>query len=158
MSEFPIVGRVPLEEYRRLMENFPVVTVDVLFFNTDKTKILLGKRTNQPYAGEFYSFGGRLYKNEDLLEAACRIAREELGIDVTPQELVFSGILNEINPSSIFEGVNYHTLDVYFAYTLDTAIAHTDNQHSETQWFPVDDVSLHSNVKARIEGALKAFA
>ncbi|MBL8158392.1 NUDIX domain-containing protein [bacterium] len=157
MSEFPIVGRVPLEEYRRLMENFPVVTVDVLFFNPDRTKILLGKRTNEPYAGKFYSFGGRLYKNEDLVQAACRIAKEELGLDRTASDLVFSGIINEINPASIFDGVNYHTVDVYFACTLADEKADADSQHSEMQWFSIDDPSLHPNVKARIEGALRAL-
>lgn len=153
MSEFPIVGRVPLEEYRRLMENFPVVTVDVLFFNPDRTKILLGKRTNEPYAGKFYSFGGRLYKNEDLVQAACRIAKEELGIAIAPSSLTYAGAINEINDGSIFENVNYHAVDIYFYCVLNDTSIVLDEQHNATKWFDLDDESIHPNVRARIEGA-----
>lgn len=149
-----IVGKVPLEHYRAAMEEFPLVTIDVLFFNPEKTKILLGKRTNEPYAGTFYSFGGRLYKNEELLNAALRIAKEEVGITLEPEDLTFGGILNEINEGSIFEGVNYHTVDIYFMCVIaDENISH-DSQHSETRWFPVDDATLHPHVRARIAGAL----
>lgn len=157
MSTLPVGGKIPLERYRAAMEDLPIVTIDVLFFNPEKTKLLLGKRVNEPYADEFYSFGGRLYKNENLFDAACRIAKEELGIIRTPDELTYGGIINEINPSSIFDGVNYHTLDVYFACALADETVQFDGQHSEMQWFSVDDETLHPNVKIRIEGSLRAL-
>ena len=147
---------MPLERYRAAMEEFPIVTVDVVFLSPDKKKILLGKRINEPYAGMFYSFGGRFFKNEDFLEAACRIAKQEVGISLSPEALTFAGVLNEINDSSIFEGVNYHAVDVYFVCTIGDESMKLDSQHSEIQWFPVDDSGLHPNVKARIEGALRA--
>ncbi len=157
MREFPVGGKIPLERYRAAMEDLPIVTVDVLFFNPARTKILLGRRVNEPYAGEFYSFGGRLYKNEEFVEAARRIAREEIGIVLSLADLTFAGVLNEINDSSIFEGVNYHAVDVYFVCTIEDAVAYLDDQHSEVRWFPLDDASLHKNVRARIDGALKAL-
>ena len=148
---------MPIERYRAAMEEFPIVTVDVVFLSPDKKKILLGKRINEPYAGEFYSFGGRLYKNEDFVDAAIRIAKQELDISLTPQTLTFAGALNEINDSSIFEGLNYHAVDVYFVCTIENKETALDAQHSEVQWFPVDAPDLHPNVKARIHGALKAI-
>ncbi len=157
MTEKRVGGMVPLDRYRAAMEEFPIVTVDVIFLSPDKKKILLGKRINEPYAGEFYSFGGRFYKNENFLEAACRIAKQELGLSITPAALTFAGVLNEINDSSIFEGVNYHAVDVYFACTIEDESMKLDSQHSETRWFPVDDSSLHPNVRARIKGALAAL-
>lgn len=156
MSELPVGGKVSFERYRAAMEELPLVTVDVMFLSLDRTKILLGKRTNEPYAAQFYSFGGRLYKNEGFLEAACRIAKEELSLSISPSSLLFAGVLNEINESSIFEGVNYHAVDVYFVYTLTDEDVALDSQHSEKRWFAVDDSNLHPNVKARINGALKA--
>ncbi|MBI5458057.1 NUDIX domain-containing protein [Candidatus Kaiserbacteria bacterium] len=157
MMKQPIGGMVPLELYRAAMENMPLVTVDVLFLNPDKSKVLLGKRTNEPYAGEFYSFGGRFFKNENFLEAACRIAKQELALSIPPTALTFAGVLNEINDSSIFEGVNYHAVDVYFVCTIADESMKPDSQHSEIRWFSVSDPTLHPNVKARIEGALKAL-
>lgn len=149
-------GTLPLERYRAAMKDVPIVTIDVIFLNPAKTKILLGKRTNEPYAGQFYSFGGRLFKNEEFLDAACRIAKQEVGLLIPPAALTFVGVLNEINDSSIFEGINYHTVDVYFMCTIKDESVRLDSQHSEIQWFPVDDQGLHPNVKARLEGALKA--
>jgi len=155
MSKLRVGGSLPLERYRAAMEDVPIVTIDVLFLNPDKTKILLGKRVNEPFAGEFYSFGGRLYKNEEFLDAALRITKQELGFSIPPTALTFGGVLNEMNDSSIFGGVNYHTVDVYFVCTVEDEVPVLDSQHSEARWFSVDDPALHPNVKARIEGALK---
>ncbi len=157
MDELPKGGFLPRDRYRAAMEDVPIVTIDILFLNPEKTKILLGKRTNEPYAGQFYSFGGRLYKNEEFLEAARRIAEQEVGISLSAEALTFAGVLNEMNDSSIFEGVNYHTVDVYFVCTMRDAEVVLDGQHSEIRWFPIDDPALHPNVKARIEGALRAL-
>ena len=148
---------MPLERYRAAMEEFPIVTVDVVFLSADKKKILLGKRLNEPYAGMFYSFGGRFYKNESFLEAAERIPKQELGLSVPPERLLFAGVLNEINDSSIFEGVNYHAVDVYFVCILEDEAVTLDSQHSEVQWLPIDAPDLHPNVRARITGALAAL-
>ena len=157
MSPKKVVGTLPLDRYRAAMEDLPIVTIDVVFLNPEKTKILLGKRVNEPYAGVFYSFGGRLHKNEDFLDAARRVAKEEVGISALPTALTFAGVLNEINDSSIFEGVNYHTVDVYFVCTVTDEAVSLDPQHSETRWFHIGDPDLHPNVRARIEGALRVL-
>lgn len=156
-SSRQVGGRLPSERYRTAMEDVPLVTVDVVFLNPDKTSVLLGKRNNPPYEGIFYSFGGRLYKNEDLVEAARRIAKEELGIAFSAEDLTYAGTLNEINDSSIFEGVNYHAVDVYFVCCIDNESITLDTQHSQVKWFPVDDATIHPNVRARIESALVAL-
>lgn len=147
---------LPLERYRALMEDAPICTIDVVFLNPDKTKVLLGKRVNEPFAGVFFCFGGHLKKNEEFLHAACRIAKQEVGISIAPAELTFGGVLNEINDSSIFAGVNYHDVDVYFSCGIEEQAVVLDGQHSEARWFPVNDPALHPNVRARIAGALRA--
>ena len=157
MTRKDVGGALPRERYRAALEELPIVTIDVIFLDPDKTKILLGRRVNEPYAGQFYSFGGRLYKNEDFLDAARRIAQEEVGISLSPKDITFAGVLNEINDGSIFEGINYHTVDVYFACTIADEAVSLDGQHSEVRWFPVDDANIHPNVKARIAGALRAL-
>jgi colanic acid biosynthesis protein WcaH len=157
MSEFPIVGWLPAERYRAAMEDLPIVTVDVLFLNPEKTKLLLGKRVNEPYAGEFYSFGGRMYKNESFLQSALRIAKEEIGVSLDPSALTYVSAINEINDTSIFKGANYHAVDIYFYCVIENASIALDQQHSETRWFDLDDTTIHPNVKTRIEGLRKIF-
>ncbi len=155
MSALPIGGRLPLERYRQTMDESPIVTVDVLFLNPEKTKLLLGKRINEPYKDWFYSFGGRLYKNEEFMQAAIRIAKEEIGVSLYPSALTFIGVLNEVGDSSIFEGVNYHAVDVYYYCTIEEKDIVLDGQHSETAWFSLDDETLHPNVINRIVGLKK---
>jgi ADP-ribose pyrophosphatase YjhB (NUDIX family) len=155
MSKLPVGGRLPLERYRQGMEDSPIVTVDVLFLDKDKKKILLGKRENAPYAGEFYSFGSRMLKNEEFVDAAIRVAKEELGVPLRPSDLTLVGTINEINETSIFDGINYHAVDIYFYCVIDRASIVLDQQHSETKWFDLDDESIHPNVRTRIEGLKK---
>lgn len=152
-----IGGELPIERYREVMENLPLATVDVLFFNPEKTKTLLGKRVSEPYAGLWYAFGGRLYKNEEFKDAAVRIAEEEAGIHLSPDDLIFAGVLNEISANSRFEGINYHAVDIYFACVIEERVPTLDRQHSEAAWLSVEDPTLHPNVQARIAGALRAL-
>lgn len=151
-------GELPPEPYRQAMENVPLVTVDVLFFNPEKTKTLLGRRTNEPYAGMWYSFGGRLYKNEEFVDAAIRLAKKETGVSLSPDNLVQAGVLNEINPNSIFDGINYHSVNIYFACIIDHTDVSLDHQHSEARWIDIDDQSLYPYVRAKIAGALHALS
>lgn len=73
--------RLPLVEYRRVLSTMPIVCVDCLVVNDDG-KYLLVKRSNEPLKGEYWTPGGRLYKNEKLVEAVHRKMREEIGVDV----------------------------------------------------------------------------
>lgn len=158
MAKNKIGGELPLEQYRLAMEGLPFVTVDILFFNRLKTKTLLGKRANEPYAGVLYAFGGRLYKNEEFTDAAVRIAKKETGISLSPDDITFVGVLNEINETSRFEGINYHAVDLYFGCIVDEKqLVVPDDQHSELEWVSVDDPTLHPNVQTRIVGALRAL-
>ena len=148
---------LPLERYRSLMEDGPIATVDVLFFNSERTKTLLGKRTNEPYAGEWYSFGGRLLKNEEFADAALRIAQQEVGVSLSKEDLRQAGIINEVNPNSIFEGINYHAVNVYFACILDDRAYTLDTQHNEARWIDVNETALRGFVREKIAGALRAL-
>ncbi len=155
MSKLPVGGKLPTDRYRQAMEDSPIVTVDVLFLDSEKKHILLGLRENEPYKGEYYSFGSRMYKNEDFMQAAIRITKEEIGVSLYPSALTYVGAINEINEISIFEGVNYHAVDIYFYCVIDSTSIVLDDQHSKTKWFDLDDESIHPNVKTRIEGLKK---
>lgn len=149
---------VPQDIYKVLMEFSPICTVDVIFFNPEGTRVLLGKRANAPYQGLFYTFGGRLRKNETFEEAAVRIAKKEMGITIAPTDIKFGGVDNEISDSSVVLGTNYHAVALYFSGTVpeNTPIA-LDAQHSEHQWVAVSDATIiHPSIQPRILKALRA--
>ena len=153
------LGReVPLERYRALMENFPICTVDVVLCNPDKTRALLGKRVNEPYAGLFYSFGGRLYKNEEFVDAALRIVQKETGLSLVPSQLRLAGVLNDRGDTSIFPDISYHAVNIYFGCRIEEGHEITlDEQHSEARWFEINDGTIHPYIQTRIKGVLRAL-
>ena len=148
---------VPQDIYQTLMEFSPICTVDVIFFNPEGTRVLLGKRVNAPYQGLFYTFGGRLRKNETFEEAAVRIAKKEMGVTVAPTDVMFGGLDNEISDSSVVPSTNYHAVALFFGGIIpeDTPVE-LDAQHSEHKWVGVNDTAIHPSIQPRILKALRA--
>jgi len=66
---------LPVAEYRKVLSAVPIVCVDCLVVN-DASEYLLVKRRNEPLKGEYWVPGGRIYKNERLVEAVRRKMRE----------------------------------------------------------------------------------
>lgn len=166
---------LPREKYREVLDITPVCCVDVMFFNSDKTKTLLFKRQNEPVKGIYYSAGGRLLKNERIEDCAVRQGLREVGININRNKLTFGGVQEELHPNSVFEGVSYHAIVIYYGYVLNDDLPATayrskeaggrwqageiklDSQHSDYQWFSVSDESLHPFIKSRIANLLKMY-
>ena len=97
------------------MNHLPICCVDILLFNEEKTKVLLGKRTNEPLKEVYFSTGGRLQKGEELKDCAVRKAKEELGVFISKERLLDGGVISEIYPNSSFgENIGYHAITIYF--------------------------------------------
>jgi colanic acid biosynthesis protein WcaH len=88
---------LPHEEYKKLLSAIPIVCVDCLVVNENE-EYLLVKRANPPLKGEYWVPGGRLYKNERMLDAVHRKMREEVGIGVDVVTIL--GILEFFDPAS----------------------------------------------------------
>ncbi len=151
---------IPKEIYKEILNTMPICTVDVMFFNSDKTKILLLKRTNEPLHGVYFPIGGRVLKNELLEECAVRQAHREAGIQIDATRLVFGGVHDEINQNSAFEGVSYHAVALFYTYVLsDKEITelkiNLDSQSDDYKWFSVFDEAFNHFLKKRIDVILK---
>ncbi|MFH1867214.1 MAG: NUDIX domain-containing protein [Patescibacteria group bacterium] len=141
---------ISVKIYREIIKHLVICTVDVLFFNKTKDETLLFKRTNLPYRGAYFSAGGRLLKNEEFKQAAVRQMKQELGLKLDPKKLIWGGVVNEINPSSIFQGINSHTVNIFWGYILRYSHVKFDGQHSVARWFKVNDQRLHPLVKKKL--------
>lgn len=142
--------------YKNLLRYFPVPTVEVVFFDKTMKKTLLFRRNNQPLKGVFFSMGGRILKNEQLLEAAVRKVKEEIGVIVNPKKLFFGGVQDEIHTKSIFPNIGYHCINIYFGYILNEERIVLDSQHSEARWFSVSNKKIHYFVKNKIRNLISA--
>lgn len=64
----------------------------IAVYNKDENKILMCKRTKEPYKGKFNLVGGKLENGENELEAAYRELNEETGI--TKQDIELTYVMN----------------------------------------------------------------
>lgn len=140
------------EVYAECLKHLPICCVDILLFNTEKTKVLLCKRNNEPLKDVYFSTGGRLQKGEELKDCAVRKAREELGVDIKKEQLLDGGVISEIYPNSSFgDNIGYHAITVYFGYVVpENTPLHLDSQHADHKWFDIHDRSINDCVKERI--------
>ncbi|MDE6155566.1 MAG: NUDIX hydrolase [Eubacterium sp.] len=63
-----------------------------MVFNKEENKILMCKRSKEPYKGMFNLVGGKVEDNEDELKAAYRELWEETGI--TDKDITLTHIMN----------------------------------------------------------------
>jgi len=72
--------------FNKFAEYFPYSTVDVILRNDGS--FLLTKRIISPYKNKWSLPGGVVFKNERLSDAAKRIAKEELNLDVKVEKFL----------------------------------------------------------------------
>lgn len=131
----------------------PIVTTDLVLLNEDKQQILLFKRTNKPAQNLYFTPGGRLFKNEDLLTGIIRQGKREIGLNLDQNKLVFGGVINEIWSDSEFDEHNYHAVSIFWSYIISPTEINKlalDGQHSIDQWFDINDENLHNYIQERL--------
>ncbi|MBM3295584.1 MAG: NUDIX domain-containing protein [Candidatus Aminicenantes bacterium] len=110
---------IPEDLFRRIVEVLPILCVDVVI-RDKRGKYLLVKRTHEPLKGEWWVIGGRVWKGEQLADAAARKIREELSLDIAPESLTCLGYYEDVferNALEIPSGL--HTLGVVFGAEID---------------------------------------
>lgn len=63
-----------------------------MVYNKEEDKILMCKRTKEPYKGKYNLVGGKVERAEDELQAAYRELQEETGI--TKQDICLQHLMN----------------------------------------------------------------
>jgi len=138
--------------YQKCVDLLPITTVDVLIFDAELGKTILFKRENNPLKDIYYSIGGRVYKNENLLNSAIRICKNEAGILINKKDLIFGGVTEEIFHNSSIEGINAHNINIFYGMIAKDRKFNIscDDQHSGYKWFKVDDQNIHPYLAQKI--------
>lgn len=103
-------NKISDEEYKNILDKVPVFCVDIIVMNNEG-EVLVVQRENEPGKGEWWVPGGRLQKNETIVECAKRKAKEELGLDLEPVEIL--GFGETIFNKGPFDGVTTHTVNSF---------------------------------------------
>ena len=77
--------------FKTVIENAPLVSIDLCLLCDGQ--ILLGKRTNEPLKGKWFTPGGRIHKNETWQHELLRIVKSELGLWYRGRVFLFKGRL-----------------------------------------------------------------
>ena len=123
--------------FKTVIDLTPLISIDILIKKGNK--ILLGRRVNKPAQGYFFSIGGRINKNESIDNAMARVALNELNIDLksTPE---FIGLFEHFYDDSMYENVSTHYVNIAYEYEMEETPDLPTEQHSEYQWFTVDEL------------------
>jgi colanic acid biosynthesis protein WcaH len=136
---------IPDDLFAEFTARMPECCIEVILQH--EGGILLARRTNEPVKGEWFWPGGRLYKGEELSEAAERIAREELGIDVEVHTPI--GVYSHFWETSAAKAESRHTVNVPFRVTPtngDFEIT-LDDQHDDYRFVTEVEPELHEYVR-----------
>lgn len=144
MSKF-----IPMEQFKTVIEYTPLISIDLVTMFKDK--VLLGRRVNKPAKDFYFTTGGIVRKNELFREAQKRIAKNELGLELTT-ELKFIGIFEHFYNDSIFDNISTHYVNHGYLLELEKELINLpQEQHSDYKWFGIKELlqsdEVHKYVK-----------
>ncbi|WP_435066131.1 NUDIX domain-containing protein [Halobaculum sp. EA56] len=135
--------RIPDDDWETIVRHVPIVSVD-LIVRVDNG-VLLGKRTNEPAKGEWFTPGGRVHKCESRRDAVHRVAKQEIGIDVRIDRQI--GTYEHIYDTADVDSTNSkHYLATGFVVSPEERPTVGDDQHSEFTVFDPPFQDLHPYV------------
>jgi colanic acid biosynthesis protein WcaH len=141
---------LPEDTYREFLATMPEACVDVVVEHGGG--VLVARRNNEPAKGEWFWPGSRLFKGEPLEDAARRVAREELGLEVEVVEQLGANA-HVWDTSEQSDDVARHTVLVVYRVrpTAEDPEPTLDDQHSAVRWLEGTEDGLHEYVRRYLE-------
>lgn len=116
------------------MENSIKVGVGLYIIN-DKKQLLLGLRKSPHGAGTWCPPGGHMEFGESNAQAAIREAKEETGLDISPDSIVLKGVTNDFFKES---NKHYITLNLVTHHYSGTPKIMEPEKCEQWCWFDID--------------------
>jgi 8-oxo-dGTP pyrophosphatase MutT (NUDIX family) len=116
--------------------------VEVLVFflrkntETNQPQVLLGLKKERTGKGKRNGYGGGVKSNETLAQAVKREVKEELGVDISIDNLKRMADINLIIKTSLFRKFS-HELTVYVSREKVTNFLESEEMEDHT-WYPVN--------------------
>ncbi len=129
--------------FKSIIKHIPLISLD--FVVRRHGKVLLGKRLNKPAKGYWFTVGGRIFKDEKINDTIHRIAKEELGVELTTVPK-FIGVFEHFYDDAIYEDVSTHYVNLVYEVDIDALDDLPDEQHNAYRWFDVEELLLSDEV------------
>jgi colanic acid biosynthesis protein WcaH len=142
--------KLPLDRFKQVVRDSVLVALDLLIVN-DHAEVLVGRRSNPPAKDWLFVPGGRVYKDERLVEALQRISIAETGVDLSRVKGRLYGVYEHLYPDNGFEeaGISTHYAVVACWFENCAPIpAPGDQQHVHFQHMSIPELLSHPQVHA----------
>jgi len=139
---------LPVDRFRDIVKDCVLLAVDLVVKN-ERGEVLLGLRKNAPARGFWFVPGGRVHKNEKLSDALRRISKEEIGIEITAEEIRLIGIYDHIYEDNFLGEAGYNTHYAVIACEVTVEERRVDMpllQHETSKFMGVGDLLAAEDV------------
>ncbi len=105
------------DEFLMVVKNTPLVSIDLVICSPMK-QILMGQRVNRPAVNYWFVPGGRIYKDESLVDAFLRISAAELGVACNFDDAELLGAFTHLYADNFADAPDISTHYVVLAYQI----------------------------------------
>jgi ADP-ribose pyrophosphatase YjhB (NUDIX family) len=132
---------LPRSEYEAIYAKVPRLTVEVVLISSDG--VLLTRRQTGPCAGLWHIPGGTVRFGEPLTEAVQRVAKQELGVEVT-----IDGLLGYIEyPSHLARGLDWPVGITFRVQLTSSSVDQFRPTPDAVAWFATLPEEMHDEQK-----------
>ncbi len=145
--------------WRTCVDSIPIFGIDMIIFS-QKYGVLMGRRINNPAKGKLFVPGGRVYKNERIMDAFNRILLSETNLTFPFNKTTSMGLHEH------FYNVTYwSSSECSTHYIIEARLIEVDpeniklkvnlnEQHTNFEWISLGDMqsnSIHSYSKMYLD-------
>ena len=140
-----ITEKLPEEIWRTCVDSIPIFGIDMIIFS-QKYGVLMGYRINNPAKGKLFVPGGRIYKNERIIDAFNRILLSETGLTFPFNKTTSIGLYEHF-----YNVTSWSTLECSTHYIIEARLIEVEQeniklkinlneQHSNFEWISLEDI------------------
>jgi colanic acid biosynthesis protein WcaH len=141
---------LPKSTFRSVVKNTPLVSID-LVITEPSGAVLMGWRKNEPAKATWFVPGGRIQKDEKIVDAFDRIIQTETGLGRRLAESQFGGVYEHLYSTNCFGDAAFGTHYCVLAYLLrfdERPDIKIDNQHTAVAWLTPSSADIHPYSRA----------
>ncbi len=150
-----IAEKLSEEIWRSCVNSIPIFGIDMIIFSR-KYGVLMGRRINNPAKGKLFVPGGRVYKNERIIDAFNRILLSETGLTFSFNKTTSIGLYEHF-----YNVTSWSTSECSTHYIIEARLIEVEpennklkinlnEQHSNFEWISLEGMqsnSIHSYSK-----------
>lgn len=135
-------GWIPEPLFTQIKKLAPIPCVDLLIIHNGRLLLML--RNNEPGKDLWFTPGGRVLKNESLIDACSRILTKETGLEA--EKIIQVGTMSHFWP-------DVHTITTYYLVYVETEDVKLNEEHRDYKWINETSSDLHPYIIEMIKNS-----